>query len=168
MINLPINGERVKIRYFEVKDYPSFLSFMLNEKSTKYLMFAEEQKTEEGAKGLFDFVVASYNTNDHIHSYAIVDEKSDIYIGSCGLSPYGDGIVECYFSINEDFLGNNFATDALKLMIQSLSDSCEVRAYCSPENSAAHAVLLKSGFANKGLSLHEHFKTEGCLFVYKK
>ncbi|MCD1196861.1 GNAT family N-acetyltransferase [Vibrio cholerae] len=168
MIQLPIHGNTLSIRLFEESDFVPFLSFMLNKSSTQFLMFSEDQKTEAGAKELFDYVVNSYGSPEHIHSYAIVDKLTNVYVGSCGFSPYSDGIVECYFSINEEFTGQGYATKALSLLIDSLPSSFEVRAYCSPENKAAHSVLVNCKFSSNGLSKHAHFETEGLLFTYQK
>ena len=44
----------------------------------------------------------------------------------------------------------------------------EVRAYCHPENHAAHAVAKKAGFIHNGRRLHQNFGIAGELFVYKK
>lgn len=45
-MKIPIETERFVIHRFEENDLQSFLSFMFNENSTKYLMFEAEQKTE--------------------------------------------------------------------------------------------------------------------------
>ncbi len=162
----PLFTERFIIRRFESADWSRFLAFMLDEESTRYLMFAIEQKTEQGAKALFDYVCASYESEEPIHSYAIADKRSNRYVGSCGYAPYEEGVFECYYSVNKEEEGRGVATEAIKALAATLAQKAEVRAYCHPDNRAAHAVAIKSGFVSLGLQQHQHFDTEGQLFVY--
>ena len=45
----------------------AFLEFMLDEESTKFLMFEAEQKTESGAKAFFDYVRGAYDSSKPVH-----------------------------------------------------------------------------------------------------
>ncbi len=168
MFSVPLETERFIIRNFQPKDLSAFLEFMLDDESTKHLAFGDEQKTDDGAKVLFDFVCSSYESESPVHSYAIVEEDSDRYVGSCGFAPYDEGIYECYYSVNKTECGKGVATEVTKAIAQVLSETVEVRAYCHPENYAAHAVAKKAGFIHYGLSLHKNFRVEGELFIYKK
>ena len=167
MIQLPILTERLIIRRFEEEDLEPFLDFMLDAESTKYLMFEDTQKTKTGAKELFDFVCASYYSAEPVHSYVIAEKNTSQYLGSCGFADYDDGIVEVYYSINEPFRGKTIATEATKALATRLSPVSEVRAYCHPENKAAHAVAINSGFLSKGMAMHKNFGIEGLLFVFQ-
>lgn len=167
MIKFPINTERLIIRRFEPHDLEPFLSFMVNPESTKYLAFAENQKTEDGAKNLFEYVCSAYDSEEPVHSYVIANKDSNQYLGSCGFANYDDGIVECYYSINSQHCGQGIATEATTTLVSCLSQDYEVRAYCHPENKAAHAVALKSGFSRQSMSMHRNFGFEGLLFIYK-
>jgi [ribosomal protein S5]-alanine N-acetyltransferase len=167
-MKIPIETTRFVIRRFEESDKQSFLSFMLNEESTKYLMFEAEQKTETGARSLFDYVRGAYDSNEPIHSHAIAEKENNRYVGSCGYSPYDDGIVECYFSVNNDEVGKGIATEVTSALAKLLTSEVEVRAYCHPENYAAHAVAKKSGFEPKGIQNHINFGNSGELFVYER
>lgn len=168
MIKIPFSTKRLIIRRFEEDDLLPFLAFMQNSDSTKYLAFEESQKTEEGATQLFDYVCSAYDSQEPVHSYAIIDKDTNQYVGSGGYAPYKEGIVECYYSVNAEHCGKGIATEATKTLAKQLSESYEVRAYCHPDNDAAHAVAIKSGFEPQGLSMHDNFKFEGLLFVYQK
>jgi RimJ/RimL family protein N-acetyltransferase len=168
MIQIPIETDRFVIRRFKEKDLKAFLEFMLNGESTQYLAFEDEQKTEEGAKALFNYVCSGYDSELPIHSYVIAEKSSDRYLGSCGFAQYDGGIYECYYSINKTECGKGVATEVTKAIAQVLSETLEVRAYCHPENYAAHAVAKKAGFIHNGKSLHKNFGIEGELFIYKK
>ena len=131
-------------------------------------MFEDDQKTESGARELFNFVIDSYDSPEPVHSYAIADKDSDEYLGSCGYSPYAEGIVEVYYSVSRSHWGKGIATEATRALTEKLSDHSEVRAYCHPKNHAAHSVAKNVGFEPKGIQKHEHFAVEGELFAYSQ
>lgn len=166
MIVFPLVTKRLIIRRLIAEDLVPFLGFMLNPKSTQYLVFEESQKTKEGAKMLFDYVCSAYDSEEPVHSYAIADQKSNRYLGSCGFAAYDAGIVECYYSVNAEHCGKGIATEATTAIASELSTDYEVRAYCHPDNNAAHVVALNSGFQSKGISMHKIFGFEGMLFIY--
>lgn len=168
MIEIPINTERLIIRPFESKDLEPFLSFMLDDESTRFLTFDAEQKTKPGATALFEYVLQAYASPEPVHSYAIVERETGEYVGSCGYAPYEEGIVECYYCVNSEHRGKGIATEAAKALIQALVSSTEfreIRAYCHPENSAAHDVALRLGMTAKGQAKHKDLDTPGKLFV---
>ncbi|MEM8536187.1 MAG: GNAT family N-acetyltransferase [Chloroflexota bacterium] len=168
MFSVPLETERFVIRRFKPKDLEDFLAFMLDDESTKYLAFEDEQKTAAGARALFDFVCSSYESDNPIHSYVIAEKGSDRYLGSCGFAPYDEGIYECYYSVNTAARGQGVATEATKAMVQLLAEDSEVRAYCHPENHTSRAVATKVGFVHKGAHVHQHSGLKGDLFVYGK
>ena len=168
MFSVPLETERFVIRPFVPNDLSTFLAFMLDPASTQYLAFTEEQKTAEGAKALFEFVCSSYDSKNPVCSYAIAGKASDRYVGSCGFALYDEGIYECYYSVNQPERGQGIATEVTRAMAQVLSETGEIRAYCHPQNSAAHAVAKKAGFIPQGLSWHQQFGLESELFLYEK
>ena len=168
MFSVPLETERFIIRRFESKDVEGFLAFMLDDDSTKYLAFEEEQKTAEVAKALFDFVSSSYGSDTPIHSYVIAEKGTDRYLGSCGFAPYDEGIYECYYSVNTSSRGQGVTTEATKAMVQLLAEDAEARAYCHLENHASRAVATKIGFVHKGSQVHQHSGLKGEMFVYQQ
>lgn len=166
MIDLPIRTERAIIRRFEPQDLKPFLEFMLDPDSTRYLFFEQSRKTVQGAIALFDLVRSSYDADAPVHSYAIADRRTNAYLGSCGFAEYDAGIVEVYYSINRAHARHGLATEVTRELARILSQTHEVRAYCSPANPAAHAVAVNSGFEARGRAIHRHFAVERMLFVY--
>lgn len=166
MIEIPIQTERLTIRKFKSADLDPFLQFMLDPESIQFLIFEEEQKTEAGARELFDFVCSSYESEDPIHSYAIAETESDRYLGSCGFANSEPGAIECYYCVNREYRGRGIATEAMSALVGCLAGDREIRLYCHPENRAAHAVAEKCGFSSAGISMHDSFKREGILFKY--
>ena len=168
MIKIPITTERLIIRRFVAKDLEPFLRFMLDDDSTRFLTFEDEQKTEPGATALFEYVLQAYASSEPIHSYAITELETGEYVGSCGYAPYEEGVVECYYAVNAEHRGMGIATEAAKALIQALASSTdfrEIRAYCHAENSAAHDVALKSGMMAKGMAKHKDLNVPSQLFI---
>lgn len=168
MIDIPVVTERLTIRRFEGSDIGGFLEFMLDDESTQFLSFEAEQRTEPGAKALFDHVIGSYDTENAVHAYAIVDTHTADYLGSCGFAPYEDGVVECYYCVNARHRGCGIAVEATKAMIGALSPSVEIRAYCHSANLAAHAVATQSGMVHVGRGRNKNSGLDGELFVFRK
>jgi RimJ/RimL family protein N-acetyltransferase len=168
MIDIPFTTERLVVRRFAKEDLAFFLRFMLDPESTKYLAFDEAQKTQKGAKAQFDQVVSAYDKDDAVHSYAIAEKHTNLYLGSCGFAHYDREIVECYFCVNAEHRGRGIATEAVRALTSRLAATYEVRAYCHPDNRAAHTVLKTCGFRPAGLSTHKNFGFDGVLFTYPR
>jgi RimJ/RimL family protein N-acetyltransferase len=167
-----IETPRLIIRPMRQQDLNSFLDFMLDNDSTCYLMFTEEQKTRKGATELFNFVINSYNSDEPIHSYSIA-LKDDTYIGSCGLSKILDlnNVYECYYSLLKKYTNKGYATEAMKSLIEYCFDNLEIneiRAYMHPDNPNSEAVAKRIGMNYDGLQKHPVFGNKGKKYVIKK
>ncbi|QDT40316.1 hypothetical protein Pan241w_03720 [Gimesia alba] len=168
LIGISIRTERLLIRRFTSTDSSGYLRFMLDDGSTRFLAFDEEQTTEAGARALFNYVIENYDSPDVVHAYAIADANSDAYVGSCGFAPYDDAVVECYFTINPEHRGNGFAVEATKALVASLSHLVEVRAYCHADNVAAHCVARRCDMIPLGSGRNKNPGLEGLVFVTRK
>lgn len=164
-LNVPITTKRTQIRKFRPDDREPFLAFMLEPDNMRFLAFPEGVKTEVGASELLDQVIAAYDSEEPIHSYAIAHSSNDEYLGSCGLSPYPGGGCEIYFALNPAHRGQGYATEAMDALLASLPDDTVVRAFCHPDNHDAHAVAERLGLVSRGEHLHAQFGTTGRLFV---
>ncbi|GAB4517655.1 MAG: GNAT family N-acetyltransferase [Allomuricauda sp.] len=162
-----IMTQRLIIGPFKPEHLKSFLSFMLDHESTKYLMFSPEQKTVEGATGLLEYIISSYSTKEPVQSLAITMEDGT-YVGSCGFSPIEkDKVCECYYSINRAYRGNGYAVEATRALINHIFKNTpysEVRAYTHPNNSFSGTVARKLGMEYMGEQLHPIFENTGVLY----
>ena len=59
-----IVAQRPIIRPFQDKDPDLYLEFMTGEQATRYLMFTDDQNTEEEARVLFEAVRQPYRTRN--------------------------------------------------------------------------------------------------------
>lgn len=133
-------------------------------------MFSEKQKEAKGAAQLFDFIRNSYSSNLPLFSLAI-ELPGTGFIGSCGVSKIGDTIWECYYSLNREYWGKGFASEAMEALV----DYCfhqsgieEIRAYMSVENPRSSKVAEKIGMTFLGTHVHPAFKSKGKLYAISR
>jgi len=159
---------RTVVRPFEERDGDAFVEFMTDAQATRYLMFTDEQKTAEGARGMLRFVIDSYKTDHPIHSYAIVLHDAT-WVGSCGVSQVSEGgIWECYYSLLPRYWGNGYATEATTALLKHCfehSAITEVRAYMSPDNVRSPAVATRLGMADLGVQPYPVYAIHGRVFT---
>lgn len=162
-----LKTERLILRKFRPDDKPMFIDFMTDKEATKYLEFSATQKTPEGAAHLLDFIIESYKTDEPVFSLAIEDQNHG-YIGSCGVSKIDDEAWECYYSLNRNYWGKGFATEAMQTVIAWCRNDPvvkELRAYMHPEHKESERVALRLGMEPRGIQMHPVFEHEGKLYT---
>lgn len=101
--------------------------------------------TQEMARETVRRVIDSY---DDAHSYSWVMDVDDIVVGTIGAYDYKRDQIEVGFSVDRGWRGRGFATEALKKVLNYLTEnegiSC-VTAWCAEENAASRRVLEKAG-----------------------
>ena len=141
---------------------------MTNPEATRHLLFTEEQKTAEGARGLLQFVIDSYSGDHPIHSYTIA-LRDGTCIGTCGMSQVSDGGVwECYYSLLPEYWGHGYATEATSALLRHCfehSAITEIRAYMSPENAHSPGVASRLGMADLGVQPYPVYAIHGRVFT---
>jgi RimJ/RimL family protein N-acetyltransferase len=154
------------IRPFQDDDLEPYLEFMTDETATRHLMFTDEQKTVVGATELFEYVISSYSSDEPIDAYAIA-LKGDGFIGSCGMSGlHEDGLYECYYSLLPKQLGDGYATEATKALLDYCFEAgaVEIHAYVNADNPAGAAVANTAGMSYRGTHTHPPSNNEAELF----
>ncbi len=163
-----IETERLIIRKFNISDKESFLSFMQNENSTRFLNFTIEQKTKKGATELLNWVISSYSSEQPIFSLALEHKNTGAYIGSVGFSPCGNsGEYECYYSINEDFTRNGYAKEAMKSLLQHAKENGikKVFAFSHIKNYPSERLALSLGMTFNGIVQRDDLPTPAKCFT---
>jgi len=172
MITLPekLETKRLVIRPLEPKDLDGFLRFMTDSEATRYLLFSDEQRTERGARELFDFVMSSYSGDNPVFAYAIALRKNDRFIGSCGVSDLETfAKLECYYALLPEYWKRGFATEATKALIHYCAGQdgvSEIWAFMSRENPNSAGVAERAGMKFCGLNVHPANGAEGLAYVY--
>lgn len=165
-----IRSQRLVVRPFRSCDLRPYLEFMTDPSATRFLMLEPAQKTESGAKALFDYVMQSYATSEPVWALAIADE-ADVFIGSCGISPITGTVFECYYSLLPQHWGKGYATEATCALLDYLftqTNTTEVRAYMSPSNPNSAGVAQRAGMTDHGIQKHPGFGNEGCMYLITK
>ena len=98
---------------------------------------------------------ASTAADPWMHGFSLVHWASDIVVGKSGFKgpPGADGVVEIAYSVDPDYQGNGYATEAAQAMVAFAFSSGRVRivrAHTLPESSASTRVLAKCGFRHIG------------------
>ena len=85
---------------------------------------------------------------DDDHSYPWVMDVEDIVVGTIGAYDYTGSRIEVGFSVDRNWQGRGFATEAVKKVLEYLTENegipC-VTAWCAEENTGSRRVLEKSG-----------------------
>lgn len=87
-MNVPkrLKTERLILRRLVPEDVQPFFTFISDDESTRYMVFTPEQRTYEGAKGMIDFTVSAYDTEESVFVLAIADQAGN-YLGALGAAP---------------------------------------------------------------------------------
>lgn len=101
--------------------------------------------TREMARETVRRLTGSY---EDARSYSWVMDLDDVVVGTIGAYDYTCGQIEVGFRVDRGWQGRGFATEALKKVLQYLTEnegiSC-VTAWCADENTASRRVLERSG-----------------------
>ena len=105
--------------------------------------FASEEMAGESVRG----IIGRY---EDAHFYFWVMDVEDIVVGTIGAYDDKCGQTGLGFSVGRKWLGRGFATEALKRVLEYLTENegipC-VSACCAEENAAARRVLEKAGMS---------------------
>lgn len=164
-----LHTERLVLREMLPKDKKHFINFMTDKACTRFLMFSEEQKTPEGARRLFDYILNSYPSSEPILALTIALKNTDEMIGSVGASRLKtSGVYECYYTLFPGMNGYGYATEATQKLFQFLfqnQKATEIRAYMHPENNASQRVAERLSMKYKGIQKHPVFQKQELLYV---
>ena len=103
--------------------------------------------TLDMAKETVQRFIESYD-DENSYSWVIDANGDDVVAGTIGAYDYENGRIEVGFSIVPGWQGRGYATEALKKVLEYLTENegipC-VTAWCSAENIASKKVLEKTG-----------------------
>lgn len=141
--------QTVTLKAFTLVDIDDFMEWATDDEVTKYMMWNSYTSRGE-AEGFFTNVVEK-----HPWFKAICLGKK--VIGSITLDK-GKGAHSCKaelgYVISRKYWGNGFATQAIKLAIETGFKDLDVErieAYVDPDNIGSQRVLEKNGFTKEGL-----------------
>ncbi len=82
------------------------------------------------------------------HAYSWVMDVDDVVVGTIGAYDYEHDQIEVGFSVDRDWQGRGFATEALRKVLAYLTENegiPSVTAWCAADNTGSRRVLEKAG-----------------------
>lgn len=158
---------RTRIRRFQPEDQPDFVEFMTNRKITDHLALYDDSKSEQGAIELMHYAIHSYQTEDPVFAYAIVDIESNEWLGACGMNPLNKQIVEIFYALIPTAWGKGLGTEVLKGLTDHIFRNGtfkEIHAFIRRENEGSKGVATNAGYENLGLVANPSFDEKVYLF----
>ena len=155
MFKQSIDTARLRIRRFAQGDVESFISFMTDRESTKFLTFGDEQKSNEGAKALLKATIESYDSEHPMLAFAVEELTTRTFVGFCGLTPHDHKTVEIMYAVMPSARRKGYATEIATTLARYALDGLgygRVVAPIAPANEVSKLVATKAGFEDCGLT----------------
>lgn len=142
-----LRTERMILRRYHPEDAPElYKEFGTDTEMYRYSgwnPYATPEMAQDTVRGFIE----NYN-DDHFYGWAM--ESDDVLLGTIGAYDYKDDRIEVGFSIARAYWGQGYATEALKAVLEYLTDhegiSC-VTAWCASENTGSKRTLEKAGMS---------------------
>ena len=122
------------LRRHLLKDLDGFGKFMVNPTATTCMAFTTDQRTHAGTRQLLEYVIASYETDQRVFSFA-------------------DFSTEVYYTVLPEFQGQGLAMEAVRQLITYIWEDTDVQiavALLVPEDVPQARVAEKLGSTDNG------------------
>lgn len=155
-INLYIETERLIIRPYALTDVDAL--FTIVSEPNFYEFIPEDVPTKEDVRRIIEWSLHcnQKNTPSQIHklNLAILEKKSGVLIGYCGLGPddVTEKEIELYYGIGQDYRGKGMAFEAARALINyafHMIGLAKIIAVVHPNNIASIRILDKLGMNNE-------------------
>jgi len=149
-----IAAETCALRRLTMADAEPFYRFVSDDDSVQYMFFEDEQRTKDGARGMVEWVVNAYDTDESVCIFAIADKATGEYMGNLGAQTIKDtDETEFFYALLPQFRGQGHVTSAVKAFLRFMFDKGIqlAVAFIVPENSASIRVVnrLNARFAGE-------------------
>lgn len=150
-----VEGERVRLRAFRQEDAKSLYSYRTLPEVTEFQSW-NPATISLVEKFISDLSEMEFNTPGTWYQLAIVRIEDDELIGDLGLHfiEPENLTVEIGYTLNPDYQGKGYATEALQLCIDHLflvMRKHRVYASLDPKNKKSEELLLRLGFRKEAL-----------------
>ena len=151
MIDLPLSTERLRLRRHAPRDRDDFVRLVTDPRFYAHLTVPEAQRTQDGARQVFDTILASYETEEPVLGLTMADADSDAFVGTVALHPipFGEAL-EIFYAVFPDRWGDGLATEAVRALLDALP-ARDVVALAIPENEASKRVARAAGMTDDGV-----------------
>ncbi len=141
-----IEGQKVNLRRIRTEDIEPFYRFVNDDENVQYMFFEDEQRTREGARGMVEWVVNAYETDEPVCIFAIADKDTDEYMGNLGAQTMKNtDDTEFFYALLPKYRGHGYVTDAVRTFVSYLFGA-GIRlavAIIVPENVASKQVMAR-------------------------
>jgi RimJ/RimL family protein N-acetyltransferase len=146
------------LRPHKTSDLERFAEFIVHPASTRYMLIPEDRKSADGAAGMLQMLIDSYNSASPVYSLTIADARSDSFLGFCQLWPTPEaGVFEIVYAVLPAEQGRGIATRAAQALAEHELGSeraTKIVAFVSPENIPSVRVAEKARFVCEGPAVH--------------
>ncbi|MDB6353195.1 GNAT family protein [Trichococcus sp. K1Tr] len=160
-----LEGERILLRPVGLADAPDMYEYASDEKTTRFVFETHRDRamTEEA--------IANYFMAAPAGKYAIVVRDTKKMIGTIDIRPNPtDRIAEIGYTLNKDFHGNGYMTEAGKIVTTLAFEVLEMEKVFAMHdilNPASGEVMKRIGMQPEGvLRRHKVFKGRSCDMAY--
>lgn len=160
-----LEGERILLRPVGLADAADMFAYASDEGTTRFVFETHRDlaMTEE--------VIAHYFLAAPLGKYAIVVKNTQKMIGTIDIRPnLADRIAEIGYTLNKDYRGNGYMTEAGKLITALAFDVLELEKVFAMHdvlNPASGEVMKRLGMKPEGvLRRHKVFKGRSCDMAY--
>ena len=140
-----LRTERLILRRYRPQDAEDLYKYLGTDPEMYRYSGWNPYASPEEAQDTVNRFIESYSDE---HFYGWIIDVDDVLYGTIGAYDYSDGQIETGFSIVRDCRGRGYATEALKCVLEYLTENegipC-VTAWCAAENTGSKRVLEKSG-----------------------
>ncbi len=150
-LSLPIETERFVLRRHRAEDRAAFVHLVTDPRFFLHLNVPENQRTPEGAAGVFDTLIASYETDEPVCALTVADASSDVFLGTVAMHPvpFGEAL-EIFYAVVPRRWGEGIASEAVRALLDALPDR-DIVALTSPVNEGSKRVALAAGMQDGGV-----------------
>ena len=160
-----LEGERILLRPVGLADAPDMFAYASDEETTRFVFETHRDRamTEEA--------IANYFMAAPAGKYAIVVRDTKKMIGTIDIRPNPtDRIAEIGSTLNKDYRGNGYMTEASKLITALAFEVLELEKVFAMHdilNPASGEVMKRIGMQPEGiLRRHKVFKGRSCDMAY--
>ena len=160
---------RTLIRRFQTDDKDKLIELLCDPSVTRNMAFPDELLTKEGVSNLLALTMDSYDSENPLLSFAIMDVHNGDFLGITGYNPLQNGAVEVFFAILPEYWGKGYASEICSALTAHIFENDTYKTIVAPvtqNNLASRRVVEKNGFINCGLKKDANYKD--LVFIYKK
>lgn len=164
--------KRLILRSYNKRDFDTFSELMSLDDIANSYFIPKEQKTNEGAKTLFNSIIKSHDSSNQIFAFMVTDKENENSIGSCGIKLLKESIgATCFYILFPKYRGNGYAIEAMLKLLEfafSVLAIPKLIAYINQKHSRSWKVAERIGMKYMGHVQYKHFTPKPMHFIIER